>query len=88
MQIRRAYTTCELMTARVRKFQGQLLRGADDVLAAKRFSYEHGNSTLDDLLLAQSADNGVRQAYNDAQADAVNALMELARAAGLPDVHL
>lgn len=67
-------------------FPGELLTGADDVLAAKRFSYEHGNSTLDDLLIAQSADNAVHQAYNSALADAANALMELERAAGLWDV--
>ena len=88
VQVRQAFTTYELMQARVGKFQGRLLQGADDVLAAKRFSYEHGNSTLDDLLLAQSADNSVHQAYNDALADAAKALMELARAAGLADVTL
>jgi len=74
------------MQERVQKFQGETLKGADDVLAAKRFSYEHGNSTLDDLLMAQSADNDVHQAYNSALADAANALMELERAAGLWDV--
>ncbi len=83
VQVRQAYTTYQLMQDRVRKFQGELLKGADDVLAAKRYSYEHGNSTLDDLLLAQSADNDVHQAYNNALADAVNARLELQRAAGL-----
>jgi outer membrane protein TolC len=59
-----------------------LLKGADDWLAAKRFSYEHGNSTLDDLLMVQSADNDVHQAYNDALADAAKALFEFDRASG------
>ena len=70
VQVRQAFTTHQLMQARVKKFQNELLKGADEVLAAKRFSYEHGNSTLDDLLLAQSADNDVHQAYNAALADA------------------
>jgi len=83
VQVREAFNTYELMQARVQKFQSELLKGADDVLAAKRFSYEHGNSTLDDLLMAQSADNDVHQAYNGALADAATALMELERAAGL-----
>jgi cobalt-zinc-cadmium efflux system outer membrane protein len=82
VQVRQAFTTCQLMHDRVRKFQTELLKGADDVLAAKRFSYEHGNSTLDDLLLAQSADNAVHQACNDALADAAKARLELDRASG------
>jgi cobalt-zinc-cadmium efflux system outer membrane protein len=82
VQVRQAFTTYQLMQDRLKKFQGELLKGADDVLRAKRFSYEHGNSTLEDLLLAQSADNDVHQAYNDALADAAKALFELDRASG------
>jgi cobalt-zinc-cadmium efflux system outer membrane protein len=82
VQIRQAFTTYQLMQDRVKKFQNELLKGADDVLAAKRFSYEHGNSTLDDLLMAQSADNDVHHAYNGALADAAKALFELDRASG------
>jgi cobalt-zinc-cadmium efflux system outer membrane protein len=82
VQVRQAYTIYQLMQDRVKKFQTELLKGADDVLAAKRFSYEHGNSTLDDLLMAQSADNDVHQAYNDALADTAKALFELDRASG------
>ena len=85
VQVREAFTTYQLMQERVQKFQSELLKGADNVLAAKRFGYEHGNSTLDDLLMAQSADNDVHQAYNNALAAAANALMELDRAAGLED---
>jgi cobalt-zinc-cadmium efflux system outer membrane protein len=88
VQVRQAFTTYQLMQERVSKFQGALLKGADDVLAAKRFSYEHGNSTLDDLLLAQSADNDVHQSYNDALADSAKALLELERAAGLWDIPI
>jgi cobalt-zinc-cadmium efflux system outer membrane protein len=87
VQLRQAFTTFQLMQDRVQKFQDVILRGADDVLTAKRYSYDHGNSTLDDLLMAQSADNNVHQAFNRAWADAVNARMELARAAGLPDAR-
>jgi len=83
VQVRQAFTTHQLMQDRVKEFQNELLKGADDVLKAKRFSYEHGNSTLDDLLMAQTADNAVRQAYNAAQADAAKAHFELERAAGL-----
>ncbi len=87
VQVRQAFTTCQIMQDRVQKFQAELLKGADDVLTAKRFSYEHGNSTLDDLLMAQSADNCVHQAYNDALADAAKARIELDRAAGIWDIE-
>jgi len=83
VQVRQAFTAYRLMQDRVQKFQSETLDGADDVLAAKRFSYEHGNSTLDDLLMAQSADNNVHQACNEALADAAKALFELDRASGL-----
>jgi len=87
VQVRETFTTYQIMQERVKKFQTNLLKGADDVLGAKRFSYEHGNSTLDDLLMAQSADNDVHQAYNDSLADAATALIELERAAGLWDLE-
>ena len=86
VQVRQAFATCQLMQERVQRFQSELLKGADDVLTAKRFSYEHGNSTLDDLLMAQTADNSVHTAYNDALADAAKARIELDRAAGLWDI--
>jgi cobalt-zinc-cadmium efflux system outer membrane protein len=87
VQIRQAFTTYQLVQARLQKFEGEILKGAEDVLTAKRFAYEHGNATLLDLLAAQSADNEVHQAYNGALADAATALMELERAAGLWDVE-
>jgi len=86
VQVRQAFGTYQLTQERVRKFQGELLKGADDVLAAKRFSYEHGQTTLLDLLEAQHAENQIHQSYHDALADAAKALIELERAAGLWDI--
>jgi len=82
VQVRQAFTAHQLRQARVKQFQNELLKGADEVLAAMRFSYERGNSTLDDLLLAQSADNDVHQAYNAALAEDAKVLIELDRATG------
>lgn len=87
VQVREALTTYLLMQERVQNFRSELLKGADKVLAAKRFSYEHGQATLLDLLDAQRADNTIQQSYNDALADAAKALIELERAAGLWDVE-
>ena len=82
------FGTYQLMTERVQKFHGELLKGADEVLAAKRFGYEHGQTTLLDLLDAQRTANNIHQSYNDALADAAKALIELERAAQLNDVSL
>ncbi len=87
VQVRQTSSTYQLMQERVKKFQGELLKGADDVLAAKRFSYEHGQSTLLDLLDAQRADNNIHQIYNESLADAAKALIELERAAELWDLE-
>jgi cobalt-zinc-cadmium efflux system outer membrane protein len=87
VNVRQTFSSYEIMQQRVRKFQGELLKGAEEVLAAKRFSYEHGQATLLELLDAQRADNDVHQSYNDALADAAKALIELERAAGLWDVR-
>lgn len=87
VQVRQAFGTYELMRARVAKFQGGLLKGADEVLIAKRFSYEHGQTTLLDLLDAQRADNQIHQSFNDALADAAKAMIELERAAGIWDLR-
>lgn len=87
VQVRQSFATYQIMRERVQKFQGELLKGADDVLTAKRFSYEHGQTTLLDLLDAQRDDNDIHQSYNDALADQANALIELERAAGIWDIE-
>jgi len=86
VNVRQTFSSYQLMQQRVGKFQGELLKGADEVLAAKRFSYEHGQASLLDLLDAQRTDNAIHQSYNDALADAAKALIELERAAGTWDV--
>jgi cobalt-zinc-cadmium efflux system outer membrane protein len=88
VQVRQTFSTYQLMQERVGKFRSELLKGADEVLTAKRFSYDHGQTTLLDLLDALRNDNEVHQNYDEALADAVVALMELERAAGLWDLAL
>ena len=81
--MRQSLGTYQIMRESVQKFQGELLKGADDVLTAKRFRYERGQTTLLDLLDAQRADHDIHQSYNDALADVAKALS----AAGLLDVQ-
>lgn len=88
VRVRQTLSSYQLMLQRVGKFQSALLKGADDVLEAKRFSYEHGQATLLELLDAQRTANEVHQSYNDALADAAKALIELERATQLWDIKL
>lgn len=87
VQIRTACENYRATVARVRQFQDELLRGADTVLAARRYSYEHGQTSLLELLDAQRTANAVQQNYHDALADAAKARIELLRAAGLSDIQ-
>jgi len=87
VQIRQAFSAYRSVVERVRHYQSGILKEADSVLEAKRFSYERGQSSLLELLDAQRTDNEVRSSYNDALADQAKALIELERAAHLWSVR-
>lgn len=80
VQIRQALSTYRNAVERLRHYQNGILKDADAVVEAKRFSYQHGETTLLELLDAQRTDNEVRSSYNDALADHAKALIELERA--------
>lgn len=83
VQIRQTFNAYHSAVERVRRYQSGILKDADAVLEAKRFSYLHGQTTLLELLDAQRTDNEVRSSYNDALADQAKALIELERASQL-----
>lgn len=87
IDVRTALTRYQLAQERVARFRSDTLTGADKVLAAKRFSYQRGQTTLLDLLSAQRSANEVYLAYYDALSDAAKALIELERSAQLWDVN-
>ncbi len=87
VQIRIAHGNYRAAVARVRQFQDQLLRATGTVLAARRYSYEHGQTSLLELLDAQRTANDVQRSYHDALADAASARIELLRAAGLSETQ-
>jgi cobalt-zinc-cadmium efflux system outer membrane protein len=88
IDLRTAYSNDRAAVERVQEFQGELMRGADTLLAARRYSYERGQTSLLELLAAQRTTNEVQQSYHDALADAIKARIELLRAAGLSDFSL
>jgi cobalt-zinc-cadmium efflux system outer membrane protein len=86
VQIRQNYTSYKSALERLRRYQGSILRDADTVLEAKRFSYQRGQTTLLELLDAQRTNNEVRQNYIEALADLAKALIELERATELWEI--
>lgn len=80
VQIRQVLSAYRSAVERLRRYQNGILKDADAVVEAKRFSYQHGQTTLLELLDAERTDNEVRAAYNDALAEHAKALIELQRA--------
>jgi cobalt-zinc-cadmium efflux system outer membrane protein len=62
--------------------RGGILKSADELLEAKRFSYQRGAAMLLELLEAQRAANETPQDYEQALADGAKAKIEFERAAG------
>ena len=87
VQIRQAVSGYRSAIERVHHYQSGILKDAEAVLAAKRFSYQQGQSTLLELLDAQRTDNEVRSSYNEALADQAKALIELERGAHLWEIR-
>jgi cobalt-zinc-cadmium efflux system outer membrane protein len=79
VDIRTAESDYRSALDRLATFQHGILDAADKLLEAKRISYQHGASTLLELLEAQRSANEIRQAYDDALADVAKAEIELER---------
>lgn len=86
LQIRQSFEGYRSAVERARRYQGDILKNADAVLEARRFSYQRGQTTLLELLDAQRTDNEVHSSYNDALAEQAKALIELERAAGVVEI--
>jgi len=66
----------------VSSFDGGILKSADELLEAKRFSYQRGAATLLELLDAQRSANDIRADYEQALSDAARAEIDFERASG------
>ncbi len=87
IEIRAADAQYRSARQRLDGFGGGILKSADELVEAKRFSYQHGAATLLEVLDAQRSANSVRTDYEQALSDAVRADIEFARATGAdPDV--
>ncbi|HVM96470.1 MAG TPA: TolC family protein [Candidatus Acidoferrales bacterium] len=87
VELRQAFSAYRSAGKRVHQYQNGILKDADSVLDARRFSYQRGQSTLLELLDAQRTANEVRSNYTAALADNAKALIELERAAGIWEIE-
>jgi outer membrane protein, heavy metal efflux system len=81
--LRSAHERYRLAAERLSQFLAGALKGADEVLEAKRYSYQRGQTALLDFLEAQRAASELHLGYYDAMSDQAEALIDLERAAGL-----
>lgn len=86
IEIRQAYARYRLNVQRSARFQSATLAGADEVLAAKRFSYQRGQTTLLDLLEAQRSADDVYLSYYETLLETAKNLIELERVTQTWDV--
>jgi cobalt-zinc-cadmium efflux system outer membrane protein len=82
VEIRTAAARYRSARQRVQSFDGGILKSADELLEAKRFSYQRGAATLLELLDAQRSANDIRADYEQALSDAVRAEIDFERASG------
>ena len=82
VEIRTADARYRSARQRVQSFDGGILKSADELLEAKRFSYQRGAATLLELLDAQRSANDIRADYEQALSDAVRAEIDFERAGG------
>lgn len=88
VEVRQALARYQLANERAAQFQGGLLDDAAAVFKAKLFSYEHGASSLLDVLNAQRAEDEIRLSYLDALDERAKALIGVEQAAGTWNVDL
>ncbi|WP_068628471.1 CusA/CzcA family heavy metal efflux RND transporter [Cephaloticoccus primus] len=80
--VRTAHAQYEAAREQVAAYERDLLRTAEAVLAARRYSYERGESALLEFLDAQRTHSEVREGYRAALTEAAKARLVLENAAG------
>jgi cobalt-zinc-cadmium efflux system outer membrane protein len=81
-ELRKALALFEAASARVALYDKGTLSDSLSVLEKILYSYEHGDATLVEVLIAQRTASEVHLAYLDALADRAHALIAVSQAAG------
>jgi len=86
VEVRDAYEKYQASVRELDVFRGGLLRDADRVLEARLYAYQHGSSTLLEVIDAQRKSADVYLAYAQALMDHGHALVTLEEAAATWDI--
>jgi cobalt-zinc-cadmium efflux system outer membrane protein len=84
-ELRRAIAHFQAASGRVALYDRGTLSDSLSVLEKILYSYEHGDATLVEVLIAQRTASDVHLAYLDALADRAHALIAVSQAAGLTE---
>lgn len=84
-ELRKALALFQAASARVTLYDQGTLSDSLSVLEKILYSYEHGDATLVEVLIAQRTASDVHLAYLDALADRAHALIAVGQAAGLKE---
>jgi outer membrane protein, heavy metal efflux system len=84
-ELRKAIAHFQAASGRVAIYDGGTLSDSLSVLEKILYSYEHGDATLVEVLIAQRTASDVHLAYLDALADRAHALVAVGQAAGLTE---
>jgi cobalt-zinc-cadmium efflux system outer membrane protein len=85
MQSLRRYVT---LLEQVKRFEAGMLEQAKAILDGKIYSYERGETSRLEALVAQQTYDGLRTSYIEALFDSLAALIELERNAGIWDLRI
>jgi cobalt-zinc-cadmium efflux system outer membrane protein len=84
-ELRKALAHFQAASGRVALYDRGTLSDSLSVLEKILYSYEHGDATLVEVLIAQRTASDVHLAYLDALADRAHALIAVGQAAGLTE---
>lgn len=84
-ELRKALAAFQAASQRVALYDQGTLSDSLSVLEKTLYSYEHGDATLVEVLIAQRTASDVHLAYLDALADRAHALIAVGQAAGLAE---
>ena len=86
-QVRESYQLYESYKKQLKQFDVEMLKNADLILDAKKYSYKRGNSSLLEVLDAQRTYNEIQDQYLETLFNCASSLVELERAVGIWDIE-
>ena len=86
-QVRESYQLYESYKKQLKQSDVEMLKNADLILDAKKYSYKRGNSSLLEVLDAQRTYNEIQDQYLETLFNCASSLVELERAVGIWDIE-